>query len=70
MNKKEQKVKFTQDASGLHGIRDAAGNEISIDASKLTMEDIRELLSGFGNIMQSIASQTWNKELTEIDSTK
>lgn len=59
------KITFSQTTNGEHRIADGKGNEIRIDTHALTMDDIRELLSGFGYIMQSIASHTWNKELTE-----
>ncbi len=64
------KFQFTQNTNGLHVIRDAAGNELAIDTTQLTMDDIRELLSGFGYIMQSISSHTWNKELVDINPEK
>jgi len=67
---KTPKFQFTQNTNGLHVIRDTVGNELTIDTTQLTMADIRELLSGFGYIMQSISSHTWNKELVDIDSAK
>ena len=56
-------IQFSQTTNGEHRITDSNGNEIRINVHDLTMDDIRELLSGFGCIMQSISSSTWNKEL-------
>lgn len=66
-NPSVSKFQFAQNTTGMHVIRDDAGNEIRIEATKLTMADIRELLNGFGNIMQAIAAHTWNKELVKQD---
>ncbi len=59
---KKQAYRFTQGDFGLYIIRDKSGSEITIDCKDLTMSDIRELLNGFGNIMQSISTHTWAKE--------
>ena len=59
------KIQFSQTTHGEHFIRDAKGNEIEIDTKKMTMDDIRSLLNGLGNLMTSLASSTWNKELVE-----
>lgn len=64
-NKNGSRYKFTHDCSGLHVIQAKDGARIIIDASDLSMADIRELLSGFGNIMQSISTHTWNKDFGE-----
>ena len=59
----QPKYNFAQDTHGNHRITGPDGTELWIKTTEMDMEDIRELLSGFGSIMQSIASHTWNKEL-------
>ena len=61
------KIKFSQTTSGEHFIRDSKGNEVAIDTHGMTMEDIRSLLNGLGNLMADIAAATWNKELVETE---
>ena len=58
------RYRVTQGDFGLYIISDKSGNEITIDCKNLTMSDIRELLNGIGNIMQSISTHTWDKEFT------
>ncbi len=62
---KKPAYRFTQGDFGLYIIRDKSGNEITIDCKDLTMSDIRELLKGFGNIIQSISTHTWDKEFAK-----
>ncbi len=59
------RYRFMQDTLGTHIIQDKSGNKITIDCKDLTMSDIRELLKGFGNIIQSISTHTWDKEFAK-----
>ena len=63
ITEKPSKLRIVSDACGNYQIEDVATKEkIIIKTSKMTMDDLRVLLNGLGNIFMSISSQLWDKE--------